>query len=67
MQVPGAGAMVLSTLPVSVRSVMSSFSGQLLVLLAAQPNNAKPLYKAHQVVVDYPMHSMLRKTSGVDS
>ena len=46
MQVPGAGAMVLSTLPVSVRSVMSSFSGQLLVLLPAQPINAQPLYTA---------------------
>ena len=46
MQVPGAGTMLLSTLPVSVRSVMSNFSGQLLVLLAAQPINAQPLCKA---------------------
>ena len=35
MQVPGAGAMLLNTLPVSVRSVISSFSGNLLALLTA--------------------------------
>ena len=36
MQVPGAGVMLLRTLPVSVRSVISSTPGHVLVVLTAQ-------------------------------